>query len=325
MQAKLILFGIGLTSAITSWAPRVADACSPNPCSTAHFVPSDGRLPANAPGVYWQPRFDFQTPADPSTVTLVDKAAPNKPIALTASPLSARSFLLVPSTPLAAGHTYVITDSSRCDYQESDVSSTFTVTAAAKFPPALAKLVGDQPERSAISLLHGAACKSDVDSVHAKISIERPANAAWYDALHFETLVDGEPWRYEPAEAYNPAPGAGVDGRGAERLVVACASTDGRTIQPGKHTVAMRATLPGTTYSEISNELTVNLSCADDSWIESNEPGKSSSESSIDGGPVEPSGCTVGSGRSAASSFALLALAGMLALRRTRRRAPSRG
>lgn len=302
---------------LTGIPARTAEACSQPACYAAQFVPATGgQIPENAPGIYWRPLRDNVTAGEPepANVTLIDVAAPNQPIALTAHRLDNGDVLLEPSSPLIAGHHYTISDRTDCTLGDGvGIGSSFTVTPAAALPTAL-ELGGDQPQRAPVAVAtRSGECTTEVDSAQAMIRVARSGNAAWHDVLHFETLVDGKAWRYSRSLIDSERPGASVEGRGVDRVFAVCYRSDLAETQaettypaPGKHTVAMRAVLPGTTLSVTSNEIELDLSC---------DPSTKVDEQPDTREEAHAGGCTAG-GHNGAAAWALGALAGLLARRR---------
>lgn len=98
------------------------------------------------------------------------------------------------------------------------------------------------------------------------------AGQAWRDGLLFQTLVDGKPWRGAGSSCFagERRLGRSPAGAGHDIVYVPCGpehETSGAArvwphLQSGRHTVEMRAFLPGTDIVLDTGMLTVNLSCA---------------------------------------------------------------
>jgi hypothetical protein len=251
-------------------APRPANACSPPVCWPAAFVPGHGgRVPANVPGLYWRPMSGYGANVEEENVVLEDVAAPGVSIALTEQELENGDYLLVPETPLVAGHQYRLTDRNECmGTMERGPEVVFAVGPAAPLPSSLGELSASAEEvvNKDLATASGS-CFAEARIAQTEIALVPEAAAApWVDVLHFETMVDGRPWHYYSSIGAMPAPGTSPDGRARDRVFVVCASKDpwiGNGLAEGTHTVTMRATLPGTAQVISSSSVEVKLSCAE--------------------------------------------------------------
>jgi hypothetical protein len=251
-------------------APRPADACSAPPCWPAAFVPGNGgRVPANVPGLYWRPMSGFGASVKTENAVLEDMAAPGVSIALTAQQLENRDYLLVPATPLVAGHHYRLKDRSECTVtEERGPEVVFEVGPETPVPASLGDLSATSAEVMDMDLAtQSGSCFAAAKVAQMTIELV-PASAAapWVDALHFETTVDGRPWHYYTSINVGSPPGTSPDGRARDRVFAVCESKDplvGKGLAEGTHVVTMRATLPGTTQLISSSSLEVKLSCAE--------------------------------------------------------------
>ena len=157
---------------------------------------------------------------------------------------------------------------------------------------------------------YDSSCSSEAVVAQTSIQLEPAASARpWLDALHFETLVDGNPWSYRNIVWEIPPPGASPLGRASDRVFERCdtsspAGTQTPGLARGKHVVTMRATLPGTGQVITSSPLEVTLDCTGGA-----QPG-------TDLDPVTDSGGCIAGGSGAAPGLALA----LLALRRRRQR-----
>lgn len=226
-------------------------------------------MPANVPGLYWRPMSGFGASAKPENVVLENTAAPGVVIALTARQLANGDYLLVPSTPLAAGGRYRLTDLSTCaQTQDRGPQVVFQVGPEAPLPSSLGALSAAAVGVTEMNLATtSGSCFSQATVAQSSIELV-PASAAapWLDALHFETLVDGKPWHFFTSIGVQPAPGTTPVGRARDRVFEVCASADphvGEGLAAGTHVVTMQATLPGTTQVMMSESVEVKLSCAE--------------------------------------------------------------
>jgi hypothetical protein len=203
--------------------------------------------------------------ADPGNIVLTTAAAPTTPIPFTAQPFADGDYLLVPAAPLAEGR-YVVTDRNTCTATgEHGPQVAFTVTPAAPLPADLGILIAPAPTIADLDLeTRTGSCSSRATAAQASFELVPSASAlAWRDVLHFETLVDGQPWRYQTALNVRVPPGASPTGRGRDRVFAVCASDDKSLVglAPGAHTITMHATLPGAKDVLTSSTLDVTLRC----------------------------------------------------------------
>jgi hypothetical protein len=293
------------------FAPRIADACSPQQCSFGAFVPgAQGRVPANAPGLYWRPML-FSHDATPSNVLLASAASPTTPIPFTAEPIGGTHYLLVPHVSLAEG-SYILADRNDCGPGGTGPQVTFTVTPVAAMPTSLGPLVASAASLEKITLLDSSG-PCDVDAQVSQASIQlAPSLVAnpWLDVMHFETLVDGKLWSYSNSAVQEIPPGASAAGRGVDRVFQVCSPNTKAQVGllAGKHTVSMRAHVPGSTTTIMSDEIQVTLNCGDASDPGPDDPG----------GSHATGGCSAGG--TGASLWPLLALIGIIARLGARRR-----
>lgn len=294
----LLATGVALAS------PRPADACSAPACWPGAFVPGDqGRVPANLHGLYWRPMTGPASNSKPENVVLEDLAAPGVLLALTPEALDNGDYLLVPAAPLIEGKTYRLTDRSACMVtDEKGPQVTFSVGPSAPPPVSLGTLVAAPPAVVKMDLATpSGSCFAEATVAQSSIELmASPSAAAWLDVLHFETFVDGQRWGYATTIRQSTPPGTSAAGRARDRIFEVCSSADpgvGTGLTAGKHTVTMRATLPGTSDVVTSTEVGVTLDC--------NE---------VEQMPPQTGGCNAGSrgpgapGGAAGAAMALLAL-----------------
>lgn len=253
------------TASLALYQPGSARACSPPPCWPAAFVPEHGKVPANLPGLFWRPMSGPAASADPGNVLLTTAAAPMTPIAFTAQPYLGGDYLLVPAAPLPEGN-YVLTDRNTCSATgQRGPQVAFTVGPAAPLPTDLGILIAPDPSVAQLDLQTSTgSCSSRATADQLSFELVPSSSAdVWRDALHFETLVDGQPWSYQTALNVAVPPGASPTGRGRDRVFSVCASDDKTLVglAPGAHVVTMRGTLPGTKDVVTSSPLDVTLRC----------------------------------------------------------------
>ena len=312
MRSMLLVLA---ATSLTLFIPRPADACSLPACVSGAFVPGDhGHVPANVPGLYWRPMFDYRAMPDPGNVVLTSTADPTTPIPITAKQLADRNFLLVPDAPLAPG-SYVITDHTVCGAPAAaGPQAAFTVEPAAPMPSTLGALIAMPASLQQLDLATGlgtCSAQATVDQTSIELA-PSDAAAAWFDALHFETWVDGKPWYYQTGFNFAVPPGQSPLGRARDRVFQVCSSMDPTVsgLAAGKHVVTMRATLPGSTLLVMSSPLEITLQCP-----------KTAGDPTTN--PPSTGGCSVGSGAGPGLYLSLLALSRAARRREHRARRPT--
>jgi hypothetical protein len=314
---RRILFLAAITSLVAA-ARTDADACSPPQCWPGFFAPDNGAtVPANLPVLRWSPMFGaFTSTTDPGQVVLARAAAPSTPLPFTATKLQDGTYHLVPSQPLTPGTAYVLTDQSTCGSGTmTGPSVMFQVAAAAPLPTSLGTLAQTSTLVGPLQISTASgSCSSQVEARQIRIELQLASDASpWRDALHFETLVDGQPWRASESINSTLPPGASWRGRGVDLLYLVCKTDDltiSKGLAAGAHEVVMRATLPGSGVVVQSSPLSVTLDCASDG-----KPGDGSS-----GG--DSGGCDAGGSGSSSSGW--LVLGSLAAAVGLRRRSPAR-
>jgi uncharacterized protein (TIGR03382 family) len=251
-------------------ADRPASACSPPQCWPGYFTPGDAAtVPANLPAIYWRPVASGvqDVPPDPSMVVLSTAADPQTALPFTATPLSNGDYLLVPDAPLVAGTDYTIVDHTPCGATpDAGPVVTFHVVAEAPLPTSLGTLaiVEHQEETFSVATASGS-CSTEVLGDQARVELTPSDDAlAWKDALHYQTLVDGQPWGAASSLNQTSAPGSSWVGAAVDRLYHVCSTDDdtvGTGLAEGAHQVAMTATLPGSTISLDAAAVALDLAC----------------------------------------------------------------
>ena len=245
-------------------------------------------------------------------VVLTAASDPQTALPFTATALSNGDYLLVPDAPLVAGTDYTIIDHTPCGTTpDAGPHATFHVVAAAPLPASLGTLdiIDHQQETFPVATASGS-CTTDVLADQARLQLTPGADAVpWKDALHYQTVVDGQPWGASASINATYAPGSSWVGVAVDRLYHVCSTTDdtiGSGLAAGNHQASMTATLPGSPVALAAAAVPVDLECSG-SGSGSNGP--------IAGGGED--GCSAGGG-SAPVPGALLVLL-VLGLRARRR------
>jgi uncharacterized protein (TIGR03382 family) len=295
--------------------PRPARACEPPLCSPGYFTPADGTtVPANLPAISWRPGWSYTgTQPDPSMVVLTSAADPQAALPMTAMALPNGDFLLVPDAPLVAGTDYTVVDNTPCEYNPGPAAhATFHVVASAPLPATLGTLAitDHQEETFPVATTRGT-CSSDVLADQARLALTPSDDALpWKDALHYQTIVDGQPWAAANSLNQTSAPGSSWVGVAVDRIYHVCSTDDlsvGEGLAAGPHQASMTATLPGSTVAISAAAVSLDLECS------GSGSGSGSGSDGPVGGHADDGGCNAGG--SPALSLALLVL---LAARRRR-------
>jgi hypothetical protein len=289
--------------------PAPAHACSPPPCWPGSFSPADGAsVPASLPAIRWHPMLDVSgtTTFAPTSVVLATQAAPQAPIALTATALPDGDYLLVPTAPLSPGEVYTLTDHSVCPGGGVDAPhATFRTGAAVPLPTQLGTLTATPMLGPLAVATPSGSCTTDITAASAQIALAPAIDAQpWSDALFYRTLVDGQPWSGAHSIRDAVPPGASWDGRGVDLVYHLCETSDAEAsagIAAGPHVIAMDATLPGANVTLSTAPVMIDLECQPPSGTGT--------------GTGSPGGCQAGGARGA-----LPGVLGALAVRRRRRR-----
>jgi hypothetical protein len=135
--------------------------------------------------------------------------------------------------------------------------------AAAPAGPVALKIA--EPITDALGIAAGGSCGESVKAAQLPIEMDLPeAMRAFRDQLYFETIVDGTR-RWSPsASICSPiAPGASWRGKGIDLLFSVCdvMQLSHTGLAAGRHTVEMRASLPGTDVSAVTFKVEVDFEC----------------------------------------------------------------
>lgn len=249
-----VLLAVAATVVASAVSARPADACSPPPCWPGFFLPGDTtNLPANAPGFLWRPMSSTSGgPAiDPANVTIyIEGADPTATLPFTATPLDGGDYLLVPAQPLVEGTTYLLVDATECWDGSTGPMAAITAGAPAPLPQALGALVVFNPQVDTLTVATASGtCDTDVTAAMVSVQLAPSTDAVpWLDVLELDTLVDGQPWHALRTENGSIPPGESWAGRGWDVIYSVCESSDPNVSHgttEGRHTVTMRATIPG--------------------------------------------------------------------------------
>jgi hypothetical protein len=122
------------------------------------------------------------------------------------------------------------------------------------------------PITKALGIAAGVSCGVSVNAAQLPIEMVLPeAMMAFRDQLYFETIIDGTDHWSPSASICTPVlPGTSWQGKGVDLLFSVCGDTPALAhggLASGRHTVEMRATLPGTGVSAVTSKVEVELRC----------------------------------------------------------------
>ena len=243
------------------------------------------RLPANAVGVPWfQFGFSLELVGSRISVTLLNEYGEGSPQQTIVNLVTGFRgvFVVAPKDGFIPGARYFFVDREHDDdwWRPSEhlaLRGGVVATIDSRELPAGATLsLHSTPvvrETLRVSTSSSKRCSAVGRYPHVRIESRlEGAEQGWRDALLFQTLVDGEPWNGARSScSYERWLGRSSAGVGQDILYVPC-HTERETndhgkiwpqLQSGRHTVQMRAYLPGTDVVLETEVLTVDLSCTD--------------------------------------------------------------
>ena len=256
-------------------APERSAACS---CMcyfpTWGFVSGGGLIPSNSPGLLWWGKFEGSNGEDQDLPVQIANAS-GEPLAVEYELVSKdqpRSlWLFRPRDGFKIGKSYVFTTQHICkDHlnrlnSEQQISVTVSDEAAVSPAGPVALKIGE-PITGALHIAAGVSCGVSVNAARLPIEMDLPeALGAFRDQLYFETFIDGtDRWSPSASICSLVLPGASWQGKGVDLLFSICGDTpafaDGG-LAAGRHTVEMRASLPGTDILAVTSKVEVELRC----------------------------------------------------------------
>jgi hypothetical protein len=269
-------------------APERSTACS---CvcdyPTWGFVSEGGLIPSNSPGLLWWGVFERVNGTDQALPVQIAGAS-GEPLSVEHELVSPRRrripwmryqppslWLFRPRDGFKIGKSYVFTTRQICKtfpgseitLGEQEQRITVTVSDQAAVSPAgpVALKVGEQIT-NALAVAAGVSCSEGVTAAQLPIEMDLPeAMRAFRDQLYFETIVDGTRGWYPAANICSHIlPGASWQGKGVDLLFSVCGDTPDLAYEglaAGRHTVEMRASLPGTNVLAATSKVEIELRC----------------------------------------------------------------
>ncbi len=263
-------------------APRQSAACS---CvcyfKNWGFVSDGGLIPSNSRGLLWWGEFEGAKSADQGLpVQIASTSGEPLPVEyeLVSKYGTQSLWLFRPRDGFKIGKSYVFTTRRTCTFMvgsgwEQRVSVTISDHAAVSPVGPVALKVG-KPIMDALAVAKGVSCSESVTAAQLPIEMDLPeAMGVFRDQLYFETIIDGARWGASASICSPVVPGTSWRGKGVDLLFSACTPFSSQGLASGRHTVEMRASLPGTDVSAVTSKVEVELRCK--------EPGNPD-----DGGPA---------------------------------------
>jgi hypothetical protein len=275
-------------------APERSAACS---CGcyypTWGFVSGGGLIPSNSPGLLWWGEFEGSNGTDQALPVQIASAS-GEPLPVEYKSVSKdppRSlWLFWPRDGFKIGKSYVFTTNRICQRVtrmlggpsidgpswEQRISVTVSDQAAVSPAGPVALKIGE-PTTGALQIAKGVSCSESVTAAQLPIEMDLPETIMTFrDQLYFETIIDGT-HRWSPSASICTIvlPGASWRGKGVDLLFSICGdmpalgSIDGNLsallarggLAAGRHTVEMRASLPGTDFLAVTSKVEVELRC----------------------------------------------------------------
>jgi hypothetical protein len=275
-------------------APEQSAACS---CvcdfPTWGFVSGGGLIPSNSPGLLWWGEFRGSNGTDQDLPVQIASAS-GEPLPVEYELVSKGQpqglWLFRPRNGFKIGKSYVFTTRQICsnllrliprpksssgqpssEQPDDDLGSeqriNVTVSDQAAVSPGfpLALKIGE-PITDALGIAAGVSCGVSVNAAQLSIEMVLPeAMRAFIDQLYFETIIDGtDRWSPSASICSLVLPGASWRGRGVDLLFSVCGETPALATEglaSGRHTVEMRASLPGTNVLAATSKVEIELRC----------------------------------------------------------------
>jgi hypothetical protein len=275
-------------------APEQSAACS---CAcyfpTWGFVSGGGLIPSNSPGLLWWGEFEGANGTDQDLPVQIAGAS-GEPLPVEYELLSKDQprwlWLFRPRDGFKIGKGYVFTTRQRCsslfrlipraksstgqpssEQPDGDLGSeqriNVTVSDQAAISPTgpVALKIGE-PITDVLGIAAGVSCVVSVNAAQLPIEMVLPESMrAFRDQLYFETIIDGtDRWSPTATICSLVLPGASWQGKGVDLLFSICGDTPALAhggLTSGRHTVEMRASLPGTNVLAATSKVEIELRC----------------------------------------------------------------
>lgn len=258
------LFVLGL-SVLAGLVPAVAWACSCVGPMPLGLLGTDGQLPANARGLLWDhlPRSEYNQKTL-SAVKLTGPGGKTLRVESQKITLAGRAMaLLRPAGGFKPGQTYQFQGVSALA-QDQRLKVSVSPTSLQPHKGSLELELGQPRAQKVTMLTRSGSCSTQLPATVIPIAIQLPAAAkAFQNQLYYQTLIDGKtPWQPQTSLCSQSVPGVSWIGeRGSDQLYTSCDPQAEEGLKPGRHTVEMQATLPGTNIIFRSERVSFEARC----------------------------------------------------------------
>jgi len=235
------------------------------------FVSDGGLIPSNSRGLLWWGKFSGSTgKTDQGPPVLIAGASGELlPVEyeLVSKDPPQGLWLFRPRDGFKTGESYVFHTrrTHTLGGEEQRINVTVSDQAAAS-PAGPVTLKVGEPITGALQIAAGVSCGASVNAVQLPVEMDLPAAmSAFRDQLYFETIIDGTlHWGPSDSACTTIVPGASWRGKGADLLFSICGDKPPFAFEglaEGRHTVEMRASLPGTDFLAVTSKVEVELRC----------------------------------------------------------------
>lgn len=249
-----------------------ANACSCGFYKVWGFLSPNGQVPLNSHGVMWWGEFTG-TAKETAPVQITDDAGKVVPMVYEkytpAQPsLALKSiWMFRPKDGFKAGKSYIFMTHQRMGNHKIEPPQRIRVTVSAaevtKNTKPLTLKKGNQTAEMLTVLSRAGSCSSEVTANQLPIAMQLPPELqSFKEQFYYETLIDGvTKWGASRSLCSTVPPGTSWQGKAVDLLYSTCALS----VEPGlgseKHTVTMRASLPGTDIQFTTAPIEVDLPC----------------------------------------------------------------
>jgi hypothetical protein len=235
------------------------------------FVSDGGLIPSNSRGLLWWGEFSGSTGKTDQgpPVRIAGASGELLPVEyeLVSEAPSRSLWLFRPREGFKTGESYVFHTrrTHTLGGEEQRINVTVSDQAAAS-PAGPVTLKVGEPITGALQIAAGVSCGASVNAAQLPVEMDLPAAlSAFRDQLYFETIVDGtHHWGPSDSVCTTIVPGASWRGKGADLLFSICGDKPpfaSEGLAAGRHTVEMRASLPGTDFLAVTSKVEVELRC----------------------------------------------------------------
>lgn len=256
-------------------APPSTHACSCQlPFDWGFLAPQDGRLPANAVGIAWYSGVVREPENLPSRFTIEvreDTDFRSLPVSVSRVQGFPNLYLVGPDgEALRPGETYRFTVDSVDEYAAGNDEVLVTIDDERLFATTRLDLAMGPVSGGSIRVSAAVTCSAPLTASQIRVEAVLAHEAqSWREHLMYRTVIDGsrtwQPWK----SACSLVPqGRTWENVGHDRIFAGCdvrpeivQRVDSVGLEPGRHTVMIQATLPGTSVVLETPVRSVDLRC----------------------------------------------------------------